>query len=659
MASTASSGRCTGGGFYHPQKYLFAPPRLPDACPGSMGELTRPGAPGVRALHRPLPVQRRHLPRRPQGLRLEPGRGDRDRRSGCCSRSGSSTTRSAACSASARRASSSSRSASWSPSRSRRGLPPLFAGRAAFLLVGAMLATAMSANGLAWIIPGQRKVVAQLRAGTPVDPIHGWRAKQRSVHNTYFTLPVLVAMLSNHYGWLVEGKHNWIVLVALMLAGALIRHSFVARHKAVEGRRTGAHPCRHARDRGPRVWLAPARPVATARLPAVPDAWAPEVAPGSTTLRRLHGEALRKGRRAQSPDAAAPGAACLPSDGGAEAMRFQNATVIPTTIGRSCSAGSPPALGAMSPEQRAGRMCAAARARSPRCIPPHLPSSASDRAGASSSAPGKASAACRARSRRIGRAAVGLVVTRYGYAVPCRGRDRRSVAPGARLRRVSPPSGARLCAALRRTTSPLPSRAAARRCSSLPAGGRRRRQQDLNRALLASGPRWRDYCVVSTSRDQGGGWRRRRAIARPDSAISDVPGDWPGDIALRPPSPTRRPAPTRSTSSAVTHRDGAGSACRLESGQGSRSAGRRAPRAPRRASSPRRTRARAAAASGAPRYAVPSSADLSRVDAKDVGRRSPALRCRSPTGHPFAPPCSCSRRRDDGTCAAGPRRPNV
>jgi uncharacterized membrane protein len=68
--------------------------------------------------------------------------------------------------------------------------------------------------------------------------VHGQRAKQRSVHNTYFTLPVLVAMLSNHYGWLYQGAHNWAVLVLLMLAGALIRHSFVARHRAlIEGRR--------------------------------------------------------------------------------------------------------------------------------------------------------------------------------------------------------------------------------------------------------------------------------------------------------------------------------------------------------------------------------------------------------------------------------------
>ncbi|BAL97324.1 urate hydroxylase PuuD [Rubrivivax gelatinosus] len=108
----------------------------------------------------------------------------------------------------------------------------LFAGRAAFLLVGAMMATAMSANVFFWIIPGQRTVIAQMKAGQPVDPVHGQRAKQRSVHNTYFTLPVLIAMLSNHYGWLTQGTHNWLVLVVLMAAGAAIRQFFVARHKA-------------------------------------------------------------------------------------------------------------------------------------------------------------------------------------------------------------------------------------------------------------------------------------------------------------------------------------------------------------------------------------------------------------------------------------------
>jgi uncharacterized membrane protein len=112
-----------------------------------------------------------------------------------------------------------------------------FAGRAAFVIVGAMLATTMSANVLFIIIPGQRKVVAALRAGREPEAIHGRRGKQRSVHNTYFTLPVIVAMLSNHYGWLTTGPTNWLLLLGLMAAGALIRHSFVARHKAhAEGR---------------------------------------------------------------------------------------------------------------------------------------------------------------------------------------------------------------------------------------------------------------------------------------------------------------------------------------------------------------------------------------------------------------------------------------
>ena len=106
-----------------------------------------------------------------------------------------------------------------------------FAGRSAFLLTGAMLATIMSANVLMVIIPGQRKVVASLRAGQPVDANHGKRAKQRSVHNTYFTLPVLVAMMSNHYGMVYQHKLNWLVLLLLMLAGALIRLFFVLRHK--------------------------------------------------------------------------------------------------------------------------------------------------------------------------------------------------------------------------------------------------------------------------------------------------------------------------------------------------------------------------------------------------------------------------------------------
>jgi uncharacterized membrane protein len=109
----------------------------------------------------------------------------------------------------------------------------LFAGRAAFLLVGAMVATTMSGNVFFWIIPGQRTVVAAIKAGQPVDPVHGQRGKQRSVHNTFFTLPVLFSMMSNHYGFTYTAEYNWVVLVAIMTAGALIRLSFALRHKAL------------------------------------------------------------------------------------------------------------------------------------------------------------------------------------------------------------------------------------------------------------------------------------------------------------------------------------------------------------------------------------------------------------------------------------------
>jgi mono/diheme cytochrome c family protein len=166
----------------------------------------------------------------------------------------------------------------WPSSLASYAACQLFAGRAAFLLVGAMIATAMSANVFFWIIPGQRKVVAQMMAGQPVDPVHGQRGKQRSVHNTYFTLPVLVAMLSNHYGWLYQGPHNWLVLVLLMLAGALIRHFFVARHKAhVLGR---APPWGYAVV-GTRVmlvglamWLAPAPRPSAAQAASQPASFA-------------------------------------------------------------------------------------------------------------------------------------------------------------------------------------------------------------------------------------------------------------------------------------------------------------------------------------------------------------------------------------------------
>lgn len=122
----------------------------------------------------------------------------------------------------------------------------LFAGRAAFLLVGAMIATAMSANVFFWIIPGQRQVVAAMTSGEPYDAqalsIHGKRGKQRSVHNTYFTLPVIFAMLSNHYSFLYTHEARWVLLFVMMLAGALIRQFFVQRHAFHLGRASNPWP---------------------------------------------------------------------------------------------------------------------------------------------------------------------------------------------------------------------------------------------------------------------------------------------------------------------------------------------------------------------------------------------------------------------------------
>jgi uncharacterized membrane protein len=142
----------------------------------------------------------------------------------------------------------------------------LFSGRAAFLIIGAMIATIMSANVFFWIIPGQRKMVASMQANQPVDPIHGQRGKQRSVHNTYFTLPVLFAMLSNHYSMTYSSEHNWLVLVLIMIAGVLIRQFFVLRHK---GQINFAYPAiAIAVLVGVIAWIAPASSPVVAAAPA-------------------------------------------------------------------------------------------------------------------------------------------------------------------------------------------------------------------------------------------------------------------------------------------------------------------------------------------------------------------------------------------------------
>ena len=106
----------------------------------------------------------------------------------------------------------------------------VFSARAAYIHVGAIIGTIMVANVFFHIIPGQKRVVADIRAGRDPDPRPGIIGKQRSVHNTYFTLPVLFVMISNHYPMTYSHPQGWLVLGVIMLAGVLIRQFFVLRH---------------------------------------------------------------------------------------------------------------------------------------------------------------------------------------------------------------------------------------------------------------------------------------------------------------------------------------------------------------------------------------------------------------------------------------------
>jgi len=110
------------------------------------------------------------------------------------------------------------------------GLCQLFGGRGAFIHFGVVLGTIMVANVFFVIIPGQRRMVEAAERSDAPDPADGIRAKQRSVHNTYFTLPVLFVMTSNHFAMTYNHEYNWAILIAIAFAGALIRVYFVARH---------------------------------------------------------------------------------------------------------------------------------------------------------------------------------------------------------------------------------------------------------------------------------------------------------------------------------------------------------------------------------------------------------------------------------------------
>jgi uncharacterized membrane protein len=110
----------------------------------------------------------------------------------------------------------------------------LFSGRGAYMEFGAMLGTIMVANVFFVIIPAQRALVGAKQANREPDPKAAIAAKLRSTHNTYFTLPVLFVMISPHYPMTYGARENWLVLIAICAAGALLRVYFVARHKAHE-----------------------------------------------------------------------------------------------------------------------------------------------------------------------------------------------------------------------------------------------------------------------------------------------------------------------------------------------------------------------------------------------------------------------------------------
>ena len=111
------------------------------------------------------------------------------------------------------------------------GLTHVFSGRGAFIHFGAILGTIMAGNVAHVIIPGQRELVRAKLEGRLADEKFSLRGKQRSVHNTYFTLPVIFTMIAGHHAFTFSGTWNWLVLIAMTVAGALVRLWFVARHK--------------------------------------------------------------------------------------------------------------------------------------------------------------------------------------------------------------------------------------------------------------------------------------------------------------------------------------------------------------------------------------------------------------------------------------------
>lgn len=113
-------------------------------------------------------------------------------------------------------------------------LNQIFTGRGVYIHIGSIIGTVMAANVFVTIIPNQRKVVAALLAGEKPDPRLGKMAKQRSLHNNYMTLPVVLIMISNHYPVMYASPYNWLFLAGMGASGLLVRHFFNQKHKGKE-----------------------------------------------------------------------------------------------------------------------------------------------------------------------------------------------------------------------------------------------------------------------------------------------------------------------------------------------------------------------------------------------------------------------------------------
>jgi uncharacterized membrane protein len=107
----------------------------------------------------------------------------------------------------------------------------VFSGRGALIHVGELVGTKIAVNVLGIIIPNQRKIVASLIKGEDPDPELGAIGKQRSVHNNYLTLPVLLLMVSNHYPMLTGHPQSWLIVALILVMGGAVRH-FINRHEA-------------------------------------------------------------------------------------------------------------------------------------------------------------------------------------------------------------------------------------------------------------------------------------------------------------------------------------------------------------------------------------------------------------------------------------------